>query len=230
MQGEQAVASFLDENFYGLIKSASFEREPKEGLQHAGVDLKCHRDREVLYIDEKAALYYMDRDIPTFAFELSFLNRFEDVRVGWFLNDALKTTHYLLIWITTNRPPEKGKKHTIKPSSLHKKDIKKLECLFLSRDELKKRLEENGLSSVVLKEKANSLRANGKEGREYITGQSLFYYFASSPKKYKEAPINLIIKKELLKDVPGTRHYEVLVGKYRCLDRFSQKGESKDFP
>ena len=36
MQGEQAVASFLDENFYGLIKSASFEREPKKACNMQG--------------------------------------------------------------------------------------------------------------------------------------------------------------------------------------------------
>lgn len=67
-----------------------------------GLDILLKRpgDSANLWVDEKAATKYWDKDIQTFACELTTKNN--QYQYGWFANesnDYLVTTHLLFIWV-----------------------------------------------------------------------------------------------------------------------------------
>ena len=102
-------------------------------------------------IDEKAQLYYINQDLPTFAFELQFLKGKQRC-TGWFLNENLVTDYYLLIW-----PHAK----TAKVSEIKKDDFTVLDALMISRHKIHSFLSRNGLNQDELLCTANSLREKG---------------------------------------------------------------------
>ena len=53
-------------------------------------------------VDEKASIYYINKDLRTFVLEISFLNRGYQIQEGWFVNDQLSTQYYLMQWIKAN--------------------------------------------------------------------------------------------------------------------------------
>lgn len=77
MNAESELAEFLDENLYSQLlgegKFLSIERMAEKEQQLQGIDVTAKTQNSVFYIDEKAQLYYINKNIPTFAFELQFL-------------------------------------------------------------------------------------------------------------------------------------------------------------
>ena len=74
MNAESELAEFLDENLYSQLlgegKFLSIERMAEKKQQLQGIDVTAKTQNSVFYIDEKAQLYYINKNIPTFAFEL----------------------------------------------------------------------------------------------------------------------------------------------------------------
>ena len=201
MDAESQLAAFLDEHLYApLLHEGGFvsiERVTDKALQLKGVDVIAKTDAQAARIDEKAQLYYINKDLPTFAFELQFLKG-ERVIEGWFLNDALLTDHYLLIWpfatVTDVR-------------KLRKQDLTRLDALMISKKKLRNELATLGLTPKVLAAKADELRRTHTYDRTE-TGTRGIYYYASDPARYAEAPINLVISKERLIALADA-HYEI---------------------
>ena len=95
---EKIMGDFLEENFYNCIENCTYERITDKNLQVQGVDVKLTIDGKVFLIDEICSIMW--RNLKTFSFELSTYNRNRtEIFVGWFLNDNLLTTHYLLVWV-----------------------------------------------------------------------------------------------------------------------------------
>ncbi len=67
---------------------------------------------------------------------------------------------------------------------------------------------ELGLSQERLMDDAQRIRAEHVPGKHTIPGISEAYYYASSPHSYREAPINLVIRKTLLARI-ATKAYVV---------------------
>lgn len=93
LKQETLLAQYLDAIYYG--KNIEFERICDLNQQHRGIDLIIKNNSEQYYIDEKAQLHYLNKDLPTFTFELSYLKNGER-KEGWFLDD-LKLTHYYFL-------------------------------------------------------------------------------------------------------------------------------------
>src|SRR5699024_4877331 len=73
----------------------------KEQEKHKGIDaLYQMSSGESWIVDEKAQLNYLNRPLETFAFEIIYKrqNNKNILTQGWFINDDLKTTHYLLVY------------------------------------------------------------------------------------------------------------------------------------
>jgi hypothetical protein len=69
---EKEIAHFLDEFFYPKIASFTKRYSSKED-QLIGKDILIETTKTGrVIVDEKAATHYINKDIPTFAFELSF--------------------------------------------------------------------------------------------------------------------------------------------------------------
>ena len=153
--------------------------------------------KSVGYVDEKAQLYYINKNIPTFAFELQFL-KMGRVIEGWFLNDNLKTDYYLLIWPCASIDDVKR---------LKKEDFTKLDALMVSKEKLRDKLSSLGLDKETLTQRAYEIRKSRTYGK-ITTGIQGIYYYASDPLKYVEAPINIVISKTRLIALSDA-HYEI---------------------
>ena len=191
MAAEAELASFLDEYLYTPLLAeghfSSISRVHDKEQQLKGVDVVVSTGKTTGNIDEKAQIYYVNKNLPTFAFELQFL-KYGEVIEGWFLNDGLCTDYYLLIWpqATTDSIYE-----------LTKDTFTRLDALMVSKKKLRSRLKELGLSKEVLMQKAAELRRNRVYGKT-ATGHKGIYYYLSDSRKYVEAPINIVISKAIL--------------------------------
>jgi hypothetical protein len=94
LKKEQQLSLYLDEVYTSL--HLDFNRNTDINLQHRGVDLSYFHNGATYYIDEKAQLDYINTDLPTFTFELSYLKEGVE-RLGWLLDKSKITTHYFLI-------------------------------------------------------------------------------------------------------------------------------------
>lgn len=201
MNAESELAEFLDENLYSQLlgegKFLSIERMAEKEQQLQGIDVTAKTQNSVFYIDEKAQLYYINKNIPTFAFELQFLKGGRVIE-GWFLNDELKTDHYLLIWPFAFVTDVK---------ELKKEDFTKLDALMISKEKLRRELTSLGLDKETLAKRAYQLRSTRTYGK-ITTGIQGVYYFASDPSKYAEAPINIVVSKARLMSLADA-HYEI---------------------
>ncbi len=73
-----------------------FERVHDRERQLDGIDVVIQVLGKDYCIDEKAQTHYVNRPIPTFAFELEFSSA-GVVREGWLFDEAKRTTHYFLV-------------------------------------------------------------------------------------------------------------------------------------
>ena len=201
MSAESELARFLDENFYDHFPNAdafdSIERIYNKNLQLSGIDVVFNaKDGRTFRIDEKAQLYYLNKDLPTFAFEVEFL-RHGIPTTGWLCNKDLETDLYLLIWPFATKDSPKGIKSD---------DFTKADCMLVSKAAVLHLLESHGLTVEQLLQDARQIRKEGKIYKIPIPGVSGIYYFASDPQQYEEAPINVVISKRLLMRIKQRRY------------------------
>lgn len=93
---EELFGVWLDNHFYRnmLGKYKSITRNVDAVLQKKGVDvIIITNEDKTIYIDEKATLQYINKRIPTFAFEIR--NTTSGAQ-GWLYNPDYITDYYLL--------------------------------------------------------------------------------------------------------------------------------------
>lgn len=78
------------------------KRPNDEKIDKRGVDIMLHSPNtdSILWVDEKCATHYWDRNLDTFSCELT-CNRTKD-HLGWFAqerNSYSATTHYMFVWV-----------------------------------------------------------------------------------------------------------------------------------
>ena len=184
---EKEISFFLDEKFYPSI-GAKIVRHLDLETQMQGVDINLsYKDLHDVPVDEKAMSHYINKNIPTFAFELSFLNKGQVIK-GWFLDEHKKTEYYLLIWIEAK-----------KDWDIVKEDITRLELYLISRSKISDYLKQRGYNFAQLEEKGNQIRTKGIDGVNDKTTGSDFYFFLS--KRLVETPVNIIIRKSVLAEL-----------------------------
>ena len=122
---EEIVAKFLDEYFYPNIEIDDFERENDLVQQHKGVDLIIkHFDSTKEYVDEKAAVDYIDGDLDTFVLEIYSRSRAKDKQLGWFVREDILTNSYMIIYIKS-----KEEKYDINNCN----DIEEIEAIWVEK-------------------------------------------------------------------------------------------------
>lgn len=201
MSAEAELAKFIDEFLYARFPNAdsfkSIQRIFDKEQQLQGVDvIFTAADGRSFCIDEKAQLYYINKDLPTFAFEISFL-RDGWPTTGWLCNEALKTDFYLLVW------PFATQEHV---AGIAADQFVKADCLLIQKKAVLHLLKMNGLSAEKMMQDAERIRAEGRIGKIPIEGVRGIYYFASDARKYREAPINVVITKNHLLSIKQRRY------------------------
>ena len=203
MSAEGQLGIFLDTYLYQpLFQTGRFSSIQRIGdieEQMAGVDVRfTGKDGAVYCVDEKAQLYYLNRALPTFAFEVQYLGE-GGVSCGWLCSGRLKTDLYLLIWPFAVQDS---------PDKIRWDQFTKADCLLVERRKVLALLGREGLSLERMAWDAAQIRREGCAGRVSIKGVKGIYYYASDPKRYREAPINVIIAKKRLFEI-ARRQYIV---------------------
>lgn len=198
---EAQLNIFLDKYLYARFPTgnsfSAIRRTQDKSEQLSGVDVEfTGTDGRVYFVDEKAQLHYLNQNLPTFAFELLSYQKGYDT-VGWLCNEKLKTDFYMLIWPFATQDSYKGITHN---------QFTRVDCLLIQKQKLLKMLDAKGLTVERMMEDAYEIRRNGKTGKITIPGIRGIYYYASQSYKYKEAPINIVISKQLLKALAQRRY------------------------
>lgn len=183
---EQVLGNYLDEIYLKL--KIPFKRNHDVNLQHRGVDLIYNHLGKDFFIDEKAQLDYLNCDLPTFTFELSYLKN-NKLKSGWLTDNSKITNYYFLI--TAINP-------------VNKNDLTKgiINCKILSvnREKLLNYLKSIGLTKTKLdKYNTNIRNSHIKQKKTTIkelnskTEGCIFY-----SNHLDEKPINLQLRLKFL--------------------------------
>ena len=187
MEVDKEVVSFLDKEVYPRI-GAEIKRYTDLETQMKGVDISfSYKSLNKVSVDEKTLTHYINKNLPTFAFELSFINKGNTVE-GWFTDTRKVTEYYMIIWLWAE------KEWDIKCS-----DINHAQLYLVSRSKVSTYLKENGFDTDTLRKKALKIREADIEGPLEKGSHSGFYFYYS--KQLIEMPINVVLSKSILKSL-----------------------------
>jgi hypothetical protein len=186
MRRERILSAYLDTKLYcqNLFKDA--RRTDSIESQLAGSDIVLSIPSlglSNIIVDEKAQLYYLDGGLPTFAFELNFINKNGKRVEGWLTDENKSTEYYQLLFLTAKKDFESIEM------------IHKVEYILVKRSEI----------LAVINQDLKALRNKGLEVsssnkfHQFKYPNSDFYYTHST--KLAESPVNIILKKRKLLEI-----------------------------
>jgi hypothetical protein len=183
LNSEQEVAKFLDKYFYQK-KMISFKRITDVDSQYEGIDIiLSYNDLKNILVDEKAQCSYVNKNLPTFAFEVNFIknNKLCD---GWLFSNNKKTEYYFLVWIKA----KKEKHFTFE-------DIIELNCILVERKEIIDYLSKYSIDKNKSYEIAEHLRETKTTKFSNTNFEGFNFNFSNH---LSEKPVNIVIQKEVL--------------------------------
>ena len=186
---EKKLANFLDATYYKdkitFPKNFSIERIYDNNLQHKGVDIiiKDSKNNLEFYIDEKAQLDFINKKLPTFAFELSYLKN-EILKNGWLFDKSKITNQYFLMTCieTVNN------------------EFKSCRLLSVDRFKLHIFLKKKNLTQEILRNYENDLRRKNEFGKHYIKELLKNEGSLNYTEHKAEKPINIVMQIQCLLD------------------------------
>lgn len=181
LNNEQKLALFLDNNYYNNsnIFSDTFiiDRVSDLDLQYKGVDLIItNKDTNFKsYIDEKAQSHYINKALPTFAFELSYLKD-GFLREGWLFDTHKITQQYFIITCIQETHNQ----------------IQSCRLISIDRDKLISLLIEKNLTRDNLAKYENQYRTNNEYKKHLINEFGNREGFLFYTEHLVEKPINVV--------------------------------------
>jgi len=195
-KAEFEVSKFLDKYFYPKFYP-NRERVSDKVNQLNGIDVIIDiPEIGKVAVDEKAAVHYVNKGIPTFAFEVDFRLNTGELVEGWFLSKSKTTQYYLLIWVWADK--DKGFDYD---------DISKLEVILIDRFKVQKALLNYGMSENTINEISKTLRERNIAGVHHKDFSKPFYFYLTS--HLSENPLNIILKKDFL--IQNSIHHSFIV-------------------
>lgn len=180
---EEALGRFLDKIYPTLFKGYDIQRISNIDLQHKGIDLILSKEGNEYYIDEKAQLDYLNNELPTFAFEISYLKNGNE-NSGWLFDKTKDTQRYFLVTgIYLNNPENINE------------GFKDCNIISVDRIKLINLLESKGLDFNSTTKINNRIRScteeKGIKIKELNPQTEGRFYYSKSNKS--EQPINLVL-------------------------------------
>jgi hypothetical protein len=185
---EVLLGKYLDEIYAKKFEAPNYkiQRISDINQQYSGVDVILIRDNKEYIIDEKAQLSYLNKTLPTFVFELSYLKD-ESWREGWLFDKNKITEIYFLVT-------------EIFCSDIHDlgKGFLSVKITAVNRNKLISYLSSKGLTKEVLMQYEKDIRQAGtaktiiKELDNYLDGNLQYTNFLN------EKPVNLVLKLDRL--------------------------------
>lgn len=184
LKKEQLLAILLNDYYQKHLKYYSFERINDKKRQFQGVDLiLTHKEKNTTYhIDEKAQLDYINEDLPTFAFELSY-KKSNTLKQGWLYDTAKKTEFYFLITGIYSDTPN---------------TFTSCKITIVNRTKLIAYLKDKGITELLLKKAVTNQKTDhGKLKLKMLNHKTEGYLYISSKNK-AERPVNLVLRLDFL--------------------------------
>lgn len=185
---EQILGRYLDDMYRDLgLNTERIENLPD---QLKGIDLLVHYNEKTFSIDEKSQLHYLNKKLPTFTFELSYL-KYGERRDGWLFDKSKVTDYYFLI---TSIHLEDGVEELSDSNQ-----IESVTITSVNRRKLLELLLNRGLTEEQLFDFDHQIREEAHFGRNGIAGlnsysEGLIYY----TEHLSEKPINLQLRLKFL--------------------------------
>ena len=186
MEAERELAKFLDKHLYSKDIFTRAERTDNAYTQIDGSDIVLSipsLNIQDAVVDEKASIYYINKDLRTFVLEISFLNRGYQIQEGWFVNDKLSTQYYLMQWIKAN---------VADPWQVKEGNITEIECVLVSKKKLKDYFEREGYDKTRLIQLSQQMRAS-QQIMLAPSGKPYRFFFTQN---LAEKPVNILLNKE----------------------------------
>jgi len=185
---EALLSEYLDELYTG--KGIDFNRVSDINKQHQGIDVIVQIKADEYLIDEKAQLHYLNNDLPTFTFELSYFKN-EQLKKGWLFDENKLTQYYFLI---TGIFLKNGKTELSNSS-----DIDKIKITSVNRNKLIEHLSSINLDEEKLIGYDKELRKNNSFGKNTVpelnpNSEGLIFL----TEQLVEKPMNLQLRLEYL--------------------------------
>ena len=184
LEKERKLSVLLDAVYTKHLKNYSFEHVKDKKRQFEGIDLilKHTKSGKTYLVDEKAQLDYINEELPTFAFELSY-QKDNVEKMGWLFDPTKRTDFYFLITsIYCDQP------NTFTSCKITFVNRKKLIAFLTSRNYTEK------VFSSIREVHENT---NGMVVLERLDSRTEGYLYFSSERK-AEKPVNLILKLDFL--------------------------------
>lgn len=188
LEQETILSKYLDKIYNE--KGFDFERIFDLDKQHQGIDVIMVTKSVQFFIDEKAQLHYINSDLPTFTFELSYLKN-GALKEGWLFDKNKLTQYYFLI---TGIFLKEGKNELADPD-----DIDNVKITSVNRDKLIEHLALMKLDKERLFQYDSKLRRDECFGKNIIPelnpkSEGLVYF----TEHLVEMPINLQLRLDFL--------------------------------
>lgn len=184
-QSEKAVADFLDAYFYPN-QTTKFHRFESLNHQLKGIDVQFDFESyKQLIVDEKTAAHFVNKNIPTFAFEIDFIGSDNQLKTGWLVDSEKSTQAYLLSWIWAK-----------KERNFEFNDIEYLEIILIQRAVIMDLLKKHGVDESRLNRVSKKMRQGNLYGPRYKHRSRPFYF--NLTKHLAEKPCNVVIHKSKL--------------------------------
>lgn len=178
---EKIISNILNEHFYKELNPLSIKYIDNKVEQIKGVDVVIETTDKSYIIDEKAAIRWVG--LKTFALELSFLGRNDQIRTGWLLDKNKINDYFVFVWINELNH------ETIQDIS----SIKNIDVALVPKEKILNHLTTLGWTPERLIEKDFQIRNCYKPNMFDIRENG--YKFSFSKHK-KEQPINILLPKE----------------------------------
>lgn len=212
-RNEAKMNQFMRLHYYSRLKNADGTKVQCEFIsdkarQTQGIDVIYSRNDRKYVVDEKAQIDYIYEG-PLNTFVLELLNG-SSGRVGWFINDELKTEYYMFIW------PHADIQYTDKQLR-NVNDIEYARYALVERTRLKKKIESQYPSADRLMDYAMRLLGGTLEGAYEKNNRRYFkkppfdrdvYLVYTMPPTHGtnesgkvEQPVNLVVSKKLIEEV-----------------------------
>jgi hypothetical protein len=192
-EAESEVAKFLDKYFYPR-HTKNLIRYTDIAHQMHGIDLQFdYNNVSNMLVDEKAAVHYANKNLPTFAFEVNFLLSSGQLADGWLHDKNKSTQYYLLAWLWAK-----------KDIGFKAEEITKADLILINRKCIVDMLSENGATHEKAVEYSEEIRQKNEAGAHYKNLNKPFYFFYSP--QLAEKPVNIIISKNELIRLSIGRH------------------------
>lgn len=151
---ESIISKAVEKVFFPFLKKRyDVDIQRKDDLNHqfSGTDyimVRKGKTKQTFLIDLKAQTNgFINNPTDTFCLEISYLKD-NQTKIGWFMDNAKKTTHYLFMWINEAKIRREGRNILIEKPE----DIKHYSLKMVRRQDIDRLLDSYGLTKEHLTE------------------------------------------------------------------------------